>query len=77
MLASTLSENDEFNKWLSEAESKLNDDVISFKVFDLQVITEKRNALEVSICSYVFLVKMGTLERRGSNVNRQMTSAPF
>ena len=66
MLASTLSENDEFNKWLSEAESKLSDDVISFKVFDLQVISEKRNALEVGICCYVFLpVKLELWARGG------------
>eukprot|EP00112_Aurelia_sp_Birch-Aquarium-sp1_P012350 Seg2598.4 transcript_id=Seg2598.4/GoldUCD/mRNA.D3Y31 product="Microtubule-actin cross-linking factor 1" protein_id=Seg2598.4/GoldUCD/D3Y31 len=58
MLATTLSENDEFNEWMSEAESKLEDDVTSFKIFNLQAITEKKNTLEFGLYSYVFLVKL-------------------
>ena len=54
MLATTLSTNGEFNEWLLEAESQLDDDVISFKIFDLQAIMDKRNALEVGLYCCVY-----------------------
>ena len=59
LLATTLSTNDEFNEWLIEAESQLDDDVISFKIFDLQAIMDKRNALEVGF--YFVLYLHGTI----------------
>lgn len=47
LLNSAVATVDEFNQWLEDSEKKLSDDVIDFKVLELQAIVDKRKELEV------------------------------
>jgi len=46
ILTSAIASHDSFNQWLTECEKQVDDDITSFSVMDLQVVMDKRKALE-------------------------------